>query len=372
MRRMLIRGGAASVVGALILLGVAIARVQAQDPAPTPEPIAIRTGQQCLDCHTAPDQIMSLPSGEALYVTIDGEAWAASAHGRQGYTCLQCHADITEYPHQPLNAETLRQVASELSESCQTCHAPQFEKQLDSVHQQLRDEGNENAAVCADCHNPHYTRPPAEPRSKIADTCARCHSTIVSQYKNSVHGAALSATENEDVPTCIDCHGVHNIPDPRTNQFLLSSPKICADCHSDPERMNKYGVNTDVVDTYVADFHGTTWTLFEQQSPDQLPNKPLCIDCHGTHNIKIVTDLESKVIKRNLLTTCQKCHPDASENFPDAWLSHYTPSPEHNALVYYVELFYKIVIPTTVGGAAIFVLADAGRRTVARIKGGRK
>lgn len=376
MSRLLIRWGTAGLVGLITLLLFMLPRAQAapaaQDATPTPQTGGGISSEQCLECHGAPDQIMPLSSGQSLYLTIDGEAFAGSLHGAAGYACVQCHTDITGYPHPPLAARNLRQVAAQLSESCKVCHSTQFEKQLDSVHQQMREQGNEEAAVCSDCHNPHYTQPPNEPRSRIITTCARCHSRIASEYRDSVHGRALLATENPDVPTCIDCHGVHNIPDPRTAEFLLKSPQICAGCHSDPGRMAKYGVNTDVIDTYVADFHGTTVTLFEKQSPDQLPNKPLCIDCHGTHDIKIVTDVESKVIQRNLLTTCQKCHPGATANFPEAWLSHYTPSPERNQLVYYVEVFYKIFIPAVLGSMALFVVTDAGRRIVGRIKRGRK
>ena len=54
--------------------------------------------------------------------------------------------------------------------------------------------------------------------------------------------------------------------------------------------MSKYGISTQVVNTYVADFHGTTVTLFEKISPDQITNKPVCFDCHGVHNIKKVDD----------------------------------------------------------------------------------
>ena len=126
--------------------------------------------------------------------------------------------------------------------------------------------------------------------------------------------------------------------------------------------MAKYNLNTNVLNTYVDDFHGTTIALFKQQSPDQLPNQALCIDCHGTHDIKSVSDPNSSVIKQNLLATCQQCHPNATANFPAAWLSHYTPSPTHNALVYYVALFYKILIPVVIGGMLIFVISDLGRR----------
>jgi hypothetical protein len=78
--------------------------------------------------------------------------------------------------------------------------------------------------------------------------------------------------------------------------------------------------------------------------------------------MKKVDDPESTVIKENLLATCQKCHPDATANFPTSWLSHYQPSPENSPLVYYVNLFYQFFIPTVVGGMTLFVVIDGGRR----------
>ncbi|HZY45954.1 MAG TPA: cytochrome c3 family protein [Anaerolineae bacterium] len=355
----------------LFLFGWAAINVQAAPVTQTPTPQAITSDQQCNDCHTKADQYKPLLSGESLYLTVDQTAFDISLHGQNEVSCSSCHSNITTYPHPPLVQQSLRQIAASFSQSCKECHADEAARQLDSIHQQARAQGNENAAVCSDCHNPHYTTQPAEPRSKIAvTTCNKCHSGIAQEYRQSVHGAALVGDENPDVPVCIDCHGVHNISDPRTNQFLLNSPQICAKCHSDPQRMSKYGIRTDVVNTYVADFHGTTVTLFEQKSPDQLPNKPLCIDCHGIHDIKSIKDPDSPVVKANLLATCQKCHPSATDNFPGAWLSHYPPSPDHNPLVYYVGVFYQIFIPLVLGGLLLFVVTDMGHRLVRRIKGG--
>jgi predicted CXXCH cytochrome family protein len=356
------------------MLVFAVAHVRAapvaQEPAPPNVPVQ-QSDQECRDCHDQRDLTAPLPNGETLYLTVDRAAYGISIHGRESVACTDCHTGITQFPHPPLGAQNPRQVAIQFSATCSACHEEQATGQHDSIHQAMLDQGNEDAAVCADCHNPHYTRPPNEPRSKIVTTCARCHSGIAQDYRQTVHGAALVDEENPDVPSCIDCHGVHNIPDPRTAQFLLNSPQLCASCHTDAEKMAPYGLNTNVVSTYVADFHGTTVTLFEQRSPDQLPNKPLCIDCHGIHNIKSVKDPESTVIKDNLLATCQKCHPSATANFSGAWLSHYTPSPERNALVYYVNLFYQILIPTLIGGMVVFVVTDAGKRVVRRVRGGR-
>ena len=341
----------------------ALAAPPAQAASPTPASQTITSDDQCIGCHGAPDQTVNLPDGDSLYITIDKAGVAASVHGQNNVGCRDCHTDIKAFPHGPLAAKTLRQVASAFSQTCQACHQDEAARVSDSIHAQLRAQGNQEAAVCSDCHNPHY-EPVAAPRSQIVATCGRCHSGIAQEYSTSVHGQALLQNDDPNVPVCIDCHGVHLIHDPRTSQFLLLSPQLCARCHADPQLMAPYHLNTNVLNTYVADFHGTTVTLFRQQTPDQLPNKPLCIDCHGTHNIKSVTDQNSSVIRQNLLTTCQRCHPTATANFPGAWLSHYTPSPEHNALVYYVDMFYKYFVPTIVGGFALFVVSDAGRRVV--------
>ena len=71
-------------------------------------------------------------------------------------------------------------------------------------------------------------------------------------------------------------------------------------------------------------------------------------------------------IRENLLARCQECHPDATVNFSDAWLSHYIPSQEKNSLVYFVDLFYKIFIPGTLGGMAVLVLLDIGSKVRSR------
>lgn len=337
--------------------------------SPPPQGVS---NEYCLECHGQPDQLSTLPSGELLYLTIDAELYAASAHGAGGYACVQCHTTITTYPHPERTAQDRRDITLEMYTTCEQCHSGNYDQTLDSAHQQALDGGEKNAAVCADCHNPHAQTRLTDPvthqllpeaRTQIPQTCARCHSAIYDQYKTSVHGSALLGEGNADVPTCIDCHGVHNIQDPTTQAFRITSPQLCAECHTDPVRMEKYDISTHVLDTYIADFHGTTVTLFEKQSPGQVTNKPVCVDCHGVHNISSADDPQKGLqVKANLLTTCQKCHPDATANFPESWLSHYEPSPEKNPLVYYVNLFYQFFIPVVVGGMVLFVASDVYRR----------
>jgi hypothetical protein len=131
--------------------------------------------------------------------------------------------------------------------------------------------------------------------------------------------------------------------------------------------MTRYGISTNVFDSYVADFHGETVALFEHEDPSLPSDKAVCFDCHGVHNIRPVDDPENG-IKANLLIACRQCHPDATENFPDAWTSHYEPSLEHNPLVYLVDSFYQVVIPVTLIGLGFLILTDIYRRVKTRIK----
>jgi nitrate/TMAO reductase-like tetraheme cytochrome c subunit len=345
--------------------------------APSTRPVLAPDNSACLACHSKSGISLTFPNGDQLPLTIDQGHFSDSVHG--ALACTDCHTDITGYPHPNFNQQTRRDVSLKWYTSCQKCHAEQYNQTLDSVHQRALAAGNTNAAICTDCHNPHTQTQMTDkttgkllPQARllIPQTCARCHSTIYNTYIQSVHGAALTDLGNLDVPTCIDCHGVHNISDPTTSAFRVNSPQICAKCHTNSTLMSKYGISTAVLNTYVADFHGTTVTLFQKLSPDQATNKPVCFDCHGVHDIKRVDDpVYGLQMKQNLLLTCQRCHPDATINFPNAWLSHFIPSPNHSAIVYYVNIFYKFFIPTVIGGMAVFVISDIVRRLIERRRG---
>lgn len=340
-------------------------------PVAPSAPPAAANNQTCLSCHSNPAQQMKAVNGEIISLYVDPDAFKASVHGTQGFACNVCHVNISGYPHPEYRPADRRQVTLDLYTACKQCHADNYQKTLDSVHQKALASGNRLGATCADCHGAHDVRPPDQPRWRIALTCSKCHGAIFSQYKDSVHGSALQQ-DNPDVPSCVDCHGVHNIPDPTTAAFRLKSPtEMCGKCHSDPQRMSKYNISTSVLNTYVADFHGTTVTLFEKQSPDQQTNKPVCFDCHGVHNIVNVQDPKAGLeIKSNMLKACQKCHPDATtETFAASWMSHYEPSPTKYPIVYYINLFYLVLIPAVLGFMALLVLLDAIWRIRGRLAG---
>ena len=366
-----------SIAIGIVLLGF-ILLAEARPVAASLNPVSASAFQDndCLACHSQPDMVKEFGE-DKLLLSIDQGKYHQSVHGNQGLACTDCHIDITGFPHPEYeNADSLRGMQIALynvtKQACATCHAEQEENALDSVHQRALDAGDTNAAVCSDCHHPHYVVSWADrPRSDIPETCARCHSSIYDTYAESIHGSALIGEGNPDVPTCIDCHGLHNIQDPTTAAFRNDIPQLCAKCHTDPKIMDKYGLPTNVLKTYVADFHGTTAILFEQLHPGQPVNTAVCTDCHGIHDIRKVDDPQAGIgLKENLLKRCQVCHPDATANFPDAWMSHYIPSPERYPTVYFVDLFYKIMIPTVIGGMLVFVVSDFVRRLIERRKGG--
>jgi hypothetical protein len=353
--------------GTLGLLLLAFASLISLASIRPPRAPLFQDNDACLACHAEPGQATELPSGEPLYISVDPEVFGHSVHGQAGLVCVDCHAENAKFPHPELTAQSRRDFVLERYTVCADCHADMYEATLDSVHQRALAGGNQEAAVCTDCHGAHdVVRISDAPRSVVPQTCERCHSAIFDAYRQSVHGAALLDEANPDVPTCTDCHGVHGVQGPSTESFHLFSPTICARCHADRELMAEYGLSTDILETYVADFHGTTVLLFEKVAPDQETNKPVCIDCHGVHDIRPSDDPDSTVIRENLLVTCRRCHPDATANFPAAWLGHYPPDRTHNPLVFYVNLFYQIFIPLVIGGMALFVASDIVRRILNR------
>ena len=321
---------------------------------PASAPDARAKNSECLACHSKPDFSLPMSNGEALSLTIDEGRFGQSVHGENEIACTDCHTDFSGFPHPALKADSPRELATT------------YYKVLDSVHQRALAGGNLNAAVCTDCHNPHkQTRitdkatgailPNA--RLTIPQTCAKCHSGIYDTYKYSVHGAALTEEGNQDVPTCIDCHDVHNIQDPTTAQFRNDTPLLCAKCHTNPDLMGPYGLPTNVLNTYVSDFHGTTVTLFEKGSPSLPTNKPVCTDCHGVHDIRSSKDPQSHIFPANLATTCGKCHPGAGDSFQLGSV-HGTPGSTNTMAVAWVRFAYLWLIALTVGFMATHNVLD--------------
>lgn len=246
----------------------------------------------CLSCHGQPDWEMTLPSGEVLNLTVDYTEFRQSVH--KDMQCVECHTgyDAFPAPHPTVTAKNKREYMVSYHDTCQKCHQEQFNQVSDSVHDMLFLEGNLNTPLCADCHQPHsqtHIDNLMEDRKDDAigwqsQICADCHPEAFDEYKASVHGQGLLAGNGKDMPDCVDCHDIHKICDPKLSLFRKTSVDTCAKCHTDSEIMQKYGLESNVLDTYMV-FHGTTITMLEDYDPNSLTNKPTCYDCHGIHGV---------------------------------------------------------------------------------------
>jgi predicted CXXCH cytochrome family protein len=315
--------------------------------------------QACLECHAGAGKTLTFPSGEALSMDVDVTAYGNSVHGAR-LDCLDCHERNREYPHPPVEVRDRRDYARAEYETCYRCHFEQYTRSLDSTHFDAMATGNAAAAICTDCHTAHAVTSLTGQRKQIAGICANCHRDIYDAYAQSVHGAAL-LEDNPDVPSCIDCHGVHDISSATTAAFRSNSVKLCSSCHSNKSLMSKYGISSDVSKTYLDDFHGKTVGFYQDQSPSVWPDVAVCTDCHGVHDIKRPDDPGSSVVKANLVATCRRCHGDATTNFPSAWLGHYEPSIDKAPIVFFVKQYYRILIPLMVAGLGLNVALDLWR-----------
>jgi hypothetical protein len=99
--------------------------------------------------------VKTFPSGEELSLFIDGNKFSQAVHGQEQIACVECHQAMAQIPHPEFAVQTVRAAKFELYPVCKECHLEQYTNVLDSVHATALAGGDENAAICTDCHNPH-------------------------------------------------------------------------------------------------------------------------------------------------------------------------------------------------------------------------
>jgi nitrate/TMAO reductase-like tetraheme cytochrome c subunit len=319
--------------------------------------------EECLTCHAEAVEFPLTTGATRTLRPVRTEEIQKSVHG--GLACADCHPGTTEVPHPELKLASDRQFTVAMSEQCRQCHFAEYRDSLASVHAEAVARGDVGAPVCVDCHGGHDIQRPDEPRTRVAETCGRCHTTAARTFAGSVHGQDV-ARNIADVPSCTDCHGAHRIAGPEHPGWRSTTPQICGNCHGDPARMDKYGLSTRVLSTYLSDFHGKTASLRRATGDPGQTVVAVCSDCHGTHDVVRVDSPSSPVVKANVAATCRTCHSDAGVQFPDAWLSHYEPSWSRTPVVMAVRTFYAVLIPFMIGGMLLQILLHLWRMAVNR------
>jgi predicted CXXCH cytochrome family protein len=326
-----------------------------------PVAVAFHDTLYCIGCHGQPLHLATR-DGSRISLQMNPADLANSVHQR--LSCRDCHFGFTAKEHPERSFRSPRDHTLASAETCRRCHFDKYTRTLESIHYELLSSGRQDAPVCVDCHGAHAIATGRLEKVVNARRCAQCHEDIYVVYKESVHGAAMLSEHNEDVPVCSDCHRAHDIPDPTTAEFHLTIPEICGNCHSNSRIAGKYGLSTQVVESYVQDFHGVTLRFYKKEG--DLRPIATCTDCHGIHDIAKITAPGSPAVKANLVKRCQKCHPDATANFPDSWVSHYEASFDKAPGVFLVNLAYKIFIPFMVIGLGLQILLHIWRYAINR------
>lgn len=320
----------------------------------------------CMKCHAGYSK-MAFKNNETLLLAVNRDLLESSLH--RELSCSDCHFGFSskEHPRRMFGSRRAFEISS--SETCRRCHFDKYSKTLESIHFSILNQGNLSAPVCTDCHGSHAVQKAKTEKLLLVKRCEKCHRPIFDVYAASVHGKALIDENNQDVPTCIDCHKAHDISNPLTLAYSEHIPEMCGNCHANKAIMGKYGISTDVLKTYLSDFHGITLNFYKRQEGLLMkPGRPMatCVDCHGIHDISWVAGTGNAAIKTNVVKQCRRCHKAADKNFPDAWLSHYEPSLKKAPLVFAATVVCKSLILLMAAGLILQVLLHIWRYAVDR------
>jgi predicted CXXCH cytochrome family protein len=149
-----------------------------------------------------------------------------------------------------------------------------------------------------------------------ADSCFDCHRVM--------EGMSLRFTNDIHFANAISCAGCHG-GDPReSDQNIAMSasrgfklrvprrgvPEFCGRCHSDANFMGQYQpqLRVDQLAQYTNSVHGQRLVAGRKRAAE-------CVDCHGVHNTRAVSDPLSTASPERISLTCARCHAATAEAF---------------------------------------------------------
>jgi predicted CXXCH cytochrome family protein len=215
-----------------------------QAPAPAKSEESIKTAepeeltnQACMECHNA--DILKMSREDLLeQVVVEGEPLPArpkpqyifgemnlSIRARQyaegvhaDTTCVTCHKDISELPHQ----QRVKNV------DCKECHDESVESAEAGAHGKKL---SPKAPECFGCHNVHYGQAQSDYQKEFKQkVCIDCHDATGRKVEQS-HKKLYEFQKHLAKMECISCHkgqkaGVHYIPP------VKSKVASCESCHT--------------------------------------------------------------------------------------------------------------------------------------------
>ncbi|MDA3859929.1 MAG: cytochrome c3 family protein, partial [Melioribacteraceae bacterium] len=270
----------------------------------------------CLDCHDEYEASVKNDIHHKLKKQISGKPTCKSCHGTHTIIspakfksptkqyCGKCHTNgkiqlVGNYHATSLNEET-----------CFDCHdSEEYKPELSiSVHSPLS---------CVDCHG-YVARNIEEHQDGLVKNnkanCYSCHNDVSKIHAESIHGLTLAGGE-EDAAMCWNCHGSHNIlsaNDSLSTTNPINIGKTCGTCHDDPEFEDKFNMSVKLPGKmYSESVHGK-YVMSGQKGAAN------CTSCHGSHAIKNRVQDGSQISSTNIPNTCGKCHAEIVEEFKNS------------------------------------------------------
>lgn len=141
--------------------------------------------------------------------------------------------------------------------------------------------------------------PSPRPEPIVKTNCVRCHLKAGRDLTEAVHTFAQSRHDFEEL-SCNDCHGGNTEvdADAHSRKFGFLGTKMsahlgkCRECHEEPASVLAKGPHF--------------WDHDQRLNPEF----PLCVDCHGNH------DVGNPPAEFSLTLVCQDCHEDYRQKFP--------------------------------------------------------
>ncbi|HET9250529.1 MAG TPA: cytochrome c3 family protein [Candidatus Eisenbacteria bacterium] len=259
------------------------------------------TDEDCLECHD--DDALSMKRGErTVSLHVRAAVLRSSAHAK--VACVECHVgfDPDEEPHLP-KIPPVR---------CVGCHddaAARHSFHAAMVAQEMERNGS---AGCKRCHGTHDTRPaPSWKAGGAGDggDCRSCHEKEVVQFERSAHGRALAAGQ-EEAPRCVTCHEKAVVDGPKpTAAVKVEQEKLCLSCHlDDPAVRQRVGPQAGFIAAYDQSVHGSALHAGKAEAAN-------CVDCHGSHEMAVGLDPDSRASKAHIPATCGRCHDEVAKHY---------------------------------------------------------
>ncbi len=190
-------------------------------------------------------------------------------------------------------------------EDCMFCHSDKDLQSSSGVSLFLDQESYQTSIhgmaglACVECHSDLQDVkdfPHAEKLSPVR--CSLCHEDAAEELNGSVHdvsGGPISVS-------CKDCHGTHHIlprADTASSVFSINLPETCEGCHLHRVQTKR---GQDFIERYNDSVH------FRALTKSGLSLSATCETCHGGHDVLPTDDPDSRVSRRNIISTCGLCH----------------------------------------------------------------